>query len=440
MLHGQSVYGRDNPNWAPFPYPPAHSLVIALLGFVRIDFWTGRLVSIVFFALLCYALFSLIHRHLCRSSIGVALGVGVLTVVVCSYPVIGQWYDLSRVDTMMVALVALGLLRLSFGSWTWPTLLQTALVFTAAIYTKQTAALIVAWACLFVAVRNLKAGIELSTLLGAMCLLTLGVLQITSHGGFWVWTVAGLESHKVDDARITEGLLKVREYAPFVVLIPFLPLLLSLTGKLSQRTVLWIGAFLMSVPASLLPYAKAGGFLNNLMPMLVFCGPAIVLPLADVATDRRRTGNIARWCTLLGLALFAWQRPLNVSAYIPTDNDRRAAHELNTIAQGLSGGLVVPYLEYLPGRNGHDNPHWHSMVVWDSIWRGEPMSEVRALQASGARWVMLHSKDVGVMASFVRHTSRLHMRIPASARIRMLTGNPVVIDEVWDRGNGHSMR
>ena len=57
LLHGLPLYSRVDPSWAPLPYPPAHTVLLALLGIARLDFWTGRLLSVAFFGLLCWTLF-----------------------------------------------------------------------------------------------------------------------------------------------------------------------------------------------------------------------------------------------------------------------------------------------------------------------------------------------------------------------------------------------
>jgi hypothetical protein len=268
---------------------------------------------------------------------------------------------------------------------------------------------------------------------GFGCVLMLGILQWLSNGGFWFWTIAGLEHHELIDAHVTEGFRQMWEFAPFFAAIPFLALLLAVGGRLSDQSVLWVGALLAAVPASLLPYAKAGGYLNNLMPMVVLCGPALVLPIADIARQRTTWSVLARWGTLAGLSFFVSQKQSKVDDYLPTPHDRQAARELNALVAARTGGLVVPYLGFLPARNGHGNPHWQSMIVWDSIWRGEPMSEVRAYENSGAHWALLHSKDIGEFANYVRRNSRLVQKLPESARIRMITGAAVVIDELWER-------
>lgn len=434
VLQGMPVYSMDDPTWAPFPYPPAHTLLLALVGLVRLDFWTGRLVSIVFFLLLCGTLFYQIYKQLDRSSFGVAAGMLAVATIVCGFPVVGQFYDLVRVDTMMLALCVMGVARVDEASCKPRRLLTTAAILCAAVFTKQTAIFFVGWAGLFAIFHRPRFGLRLAIVSLVLGLLLLGIAQWITGGGLWFWTVAGIEGHAVEDARVMVGLRQVFQYAPFIALLPLLLLFLALRGRLSPRTILWSGCLFLALPASLLPFAKVGGYDNNLMPLVILAGPVATLLVADLAKQSGVVGAVGRWGLLLGMAAFLWQRPLKPKAYLPDAQKLRAASELNSIVASLSGGVVVPYLAFLPGHNGHPNPHWHSMVVWDSRWRGQPMDEVDALKKSGAAWVLLHSKDIGEFANYVRHHASLDRRLPDSARVRMVTGAAVEIDEVWRLG------
>jgi len=232
---------------------------------------------------------------------------------------------------------------------------------------------------------------------------------------------------------VMQGLRAVWHYMPFAAGIPLLLLASTARGVTTPKTVLWVGCFVVALPASLMPYAKAGGYDNNLMPFVVFAGPATVFLVADIAKRPGWVGPAARWLLLAGLALFIAKRPLVPRTYLPDAQKVRAASELNALVASLPGGVVCPYLAFLPGHNGHSNRHWHSMVVWDAVWRNQPMSEIRALENSGAHWVLLHSKDGGEFAEYARHHSTLERRLPDSARVRMVTGAAVEIDEVWKR-------
>jgi hypothetical protein len=433
LLQGLSVYRQDDPNWAPFPYPPAHTLLLALVGLVRLDFWSGRLVSIAFFALLCVTVFRQIYKHLDGSCFGVAAGLLAVATIVCGFPVVGQFYDLVRVDTMMLALSVWSVARVDRANMQPRQLLITSAILCAAVFAKQTAIFFVGWAGLFALIHRPRFGWRLALISGGLGLLLLGLGQWVTSGGLWFWTVAGIEGHSVEDPRIMQGIREVWRYAPFIAALPIALLILALRGYLSPRTVLWSGCLIFAVPASLLPYAKVGGYDNNLMPLIVFVGPTTALMIADLAKQRALVGPIARWGLLIGLTAFVYCRPLKPLAYLPDPQKVRAATELNALVASLDGGVVVPYLAFLPGHNGHKNRHWHSMIVWDAVWRGQPWSEVRALDATGAHWVLLHSKDIGEFANYARRTSTLIRRLPDSARVHMVTGSAVEIDEVWKR-------
>lgn len=433
LLHGQPIYTQDDPSWAPFPYPPAHTLLLAFVGLLRLDFWTGRLVSIAFFVLLCVTIFRQVHKHLDHSSFGIAAGMLSVATIVCGFPIVGQFYDLVRVDTMMLALTVYGVARISEADSRRKQLLITAAVLCAAVFTKQTAVFFVAWAGLFALVDRPRYGLRLALVGAVMGLLLLGLAQWITSGGLWFWTVAGVQGHPVEDPRVMQGLREVWRYIPFLAALPLLLLASTLRKFISSRTVLWVGCLVVAVPASLMPYAKAGGYDNNLMPLVVFTGPAAVFLMADLAKQRGLLGPLARWLLLAGLSLFIAERQLEPKKCLPDVQKIKAAGELNAIVASLPGGVVCPYLAFLPGHNGHGNRHWHSMVVWDAVWRGQPMSEVKALEASGARWVLLHSKDVGEFANYARSHSTLERRLPDTARVRMVTGAAVEIDEVWRR-------
>jgi hypothetical protein len=434
LVHGLPIYVRHDPIWAPWSYPPAHTAVLALVGLVHLDFWTGRLVSIIFFCLMCGTIFREVYLHVGRSSFGVAAGALALATIACAFPVVGQWYDLVRVDTMMMALSVVGIARVTRLRANWLHTIITAAILTAAIYTKQTAAFFVAWTCVFALVREPRLGLRLAIVTALMCLAVLGLLQWGTDGGYWFWTVTDLKNQTVDDARLVDGLRQIWNFAPFVAVLPFAFLVLALLGLASKRTVLWSGCLLMAIPASLLPYAKVGGFSNNLIPTIVLLGLVTVLLAADAAKLEGLPGSVARWAVILGLGLLVWARPLHPEEYLPNQRDRRAASELNALVTSLDGGVIVPELAFLPARTGHTNPHWYRMAMYCADWSGRPMDMAAAVEKSGARWVILHSKDgVSSFAMYVRSRFKLAQIIPLTARVRMLTGAAVVLDELWEK-------
>jgi hypothetical protein len=432
LLHGLPVYINDPSRFAPYPYPPVHTLILAVIGVFHLDFWSGRLVSIGFFLLTCRVLFTEIYRQNDRSSFGVAAGLMGVAVIVCAYPVLGQWYDLIRVDMTMMGLLVWGAARALKQSPSLRHLLITAVVLSLAVYAKQTAAVFVAWICLYTVVMQPKTGFFLSLLVGGSCITTLFALNWSTNGDFQYLVIANPENHEIKGPVAIEGLEIVLKYVPFIALVPIGMLLVASRGWLRPKTIFWVGCLLIAFPGSLIPFAKIGAYLNALMPVIVFAGPATILLMGDVARQPGFVGAVARWSTLIGFSVFILAHPLEPSKYLPDLQKRRAAKELNEIASSLEGGLVSPYLGFLPAHSGHKNPHWQSMAVWDSIWRNAPMNEIACFKNSKARWVLLHSRDDSAFVGYVRSHGRLARKIPNTARVAMVTGAGILIDELWD--------
>jgi hypothetical protein len=60
---------------------------------------------------------------------------------------------------------------------------------------------------------------------------------------------------------------------------------------------------LMSVPVSIIPHIKAGGFLNNLMPVVFLAGGCTLILCADLVKGLGRAGHPRAALVALGLVL-----------------------------------------------------------------------------------------------------------------------------------------
>ena len=215
--------------------------------------------------------------------------------------------------------------------------------------------------------------------------------------------------------------------------LPVVALLLLVGRALSARSALWTGSLLFAVPASLLPFAKSGGYLNNLMPILVLLGPVTMLLVVDISRIQWVPRNVVRVVSIVCMIVFVALHKLNYQKYLPDARNRQAAANLNHLVRSLPGGVVAPYFAFLPARNGHTNPHWHRMVVLDAYYRGENMSETVALENSGARWVLLSSAEKSLLKWYLESNFKLAMSLPTEFRIQTVTGERAGLDELWER-------
>lgn len=433
LLRGEPIYGPDDAVFAPFPYPPGYPALVAILGIFGLDYWTGRLVSIAFFAVFCAVVFQEVWRQSARALTGAALGAAAVATVVLGFPTVGGWYDLARVDSAFMGLSALGAWLVSGDKYTPRRMLITAVVLTMAVYTKQTAALFAVWVVLFAFVRDRRSGALLAVATFVLCALLLGLLQWSTEGQFWRWIYSHLSEHQVRTYFYFKGLKIIHGFAPFAVLLPIGFTLLALKRGLSRRTVLWTGMLVCAMPVSLLPYAKHGGYINNLMAVVMLVGPAAALLVTDLLRLADRFGLAIEAGVVVLLGLLVWRNPITPSDYVPSQGMRDRARMLNQTVAELEGGVLSPQLPFIPVRNGHDTPQWHVMGYEDLTWGQRQHNVLRSVERADAEWLLL-SENADWPQS--RELRKLYRRIRKLPPQRLMTGVSVPLDELLQRVDG----
>lgn len=397
LVHGETLYGPPE-SFVPFGYGPLHPSLLASLGaVVGVDYWLGRLVSIVAVVAASAVLFREIWRHA-----GHDLGAGLLGLLgvgaaLAAFPVTGGWYDLVRNDSLALALPIVAAALVSDGErlgsrrrW-----LAVALLMVATVFAKQTGILFVAWIWLYALVTNRRAALRMGAAAGMIALGLTGALQIITRGWFVTWTTVMVE-HDVDTARFSAAIEIVVEFAPYLLLLPPLVALLLWKGWLSGRGVLWLGMLVAAIPVGLLPYAKMGGYLNNLMPVVFLAGPVSIVLAIDLLNGLQRAQEarlqvMARAFVIAGLAALLLSQRYSLDPYVPDAEQRQAAEDLNAFVQSLEGGVLMPTNPYIAVRNGHEGPQSHTVANYDAVFGGVPGSGLdRFLANADARWVFTH--------------------------------------------------
>jgi hypothetical protein len=176
-------------------------------------------------------------------------------------------------------------------------------------------------------------------------------------------------------------------------------LVLAVKRWLSARGALWAGMLLMSVPAAILPHIKAGGFLNNLMPLVFLAGGCTLLLCADLVNGLRRkrprAGMVALGLVLASAAGWLIVKRYDPSPFLVTAERRRKAVALNELVRGLDGGVIIPEHPFLAARNGVTIPQAHAMAHWDAWSVGLGGDIFAAVNQSSARWLLWNVNAVG---------------------------------------------
>jgi hypothetical protein len=392
-IHGQSIYGPPEQGYLPYLHPPGHFVLLGLVGrLAGLDYATGRMVSILFFALACAIVAREVFRHAQAPGEGALLAVLAVGGAVASFPVVGGFYDLIRNDTMGLGLSLAGAALAVDPRPTRGKTVVIALVLAGSCFTRLPFIFLNLWTGLFLLARNPRRGLLLASITGLLGGAGLALLQYVSDGWFWTYCVTILAGHPIDGRRFLVALRSILGFAPYLPLLPLVFIVLARDRKFTRRSVLWFGLLVAAVPAGLLPFAKLGGFDNDLIPVVFLAGPVAAMLWADLVRGRSAgwvAGAWGRWTALtMAAAWLAW-RGFDPGPFIPDADRHRRAARLNAFVAGLDGGVIIPNHPFLPIRNGQDVPQFHTMPYLDVIGMGLGEALYPYIEASHAKWAIL---------------------------------------------------
>ncbi|MEJ7730051.1 MAG: hypothetical protein WKG00_12625 [Polyangiaceae bacterium] len=398
--HFQYTYRSPDTGYMALFHPPGYPMLLGMLGrVVGLDYPMARGLSLLFFL----GMGALLVREACRHRSDDRLGGWVDGALIfgclaAAVPLCGSYFDLVREDTLSMLLCVLLASRAMPPRWTpWRITVFASLVM-AIVFTRLPAVFMPMWVVIFVFVRDRRAGVRLAVASVAACGLGLVAMLFESKGWYWFLTISVLAKHAVSGARALEALELLLRFAPFLVIISVLTVALAVTRRLSARSALWFGLLLASMPAGLLPYAKYGGFINDVMPFCVFYAPVTLFVLADAvralpvgAAFRARVGAGYQ----LLLAGFLVARTWDPSAFLPSNDQWRRARLLNERVRDLAtAGVLVPRHPFLPIRHDPATRQFSEMPYMDLRWaRFELLDVGRYIDRTRARNVLVGGNE-----------------------------------------------
>lgn len=397
LLHGLPIYTEPGKGFMPYPYPPFHAFVLAVFGAVfGVDFTMGRAVSIAAIVVAGGLLAREVHRAF--RPVGKPLVWALLAagLVAAGFPATGGWYDLVRNDSLAVMLPIVAAVLVADGPRTLRAQLAVAVTLTMAVLTKQTNLAFLGWLGLWAVLTQGRRGLRGAALSVGLTGLALVALRLATHDRFWFYTVKMLSTHHVDWARARQGGELVRAFAPYIEVVPLLALALALHRRLSARALLWTGMLAAAVPASILPYAKVGGHINNFTPLVVLCGPVALVLAAEVLRAFRRSASLALAPMVLAgsLDVYLLHRTYRLDEHRVTPARREAARRLTDYLRAKAPSLLVPEHPIPAIRAGAKVEGIHPMPWIDARWAGLPGLDLRPfLQRTNPEWIVLSGAE-----------------------------------------------
>jgi 4-amino-4-deoxy-L-arabinose transferase-like glycosyltransferase len=354
LLQGAPLYGDPTPDFMPALYMPLYysvsSLSVLLLGE---SLFALRVVSVLA-TVVTFGLLFVIARRVSGSWCAALLAMLLFAWI---YPHNAFWFDLARLDslwTMALVFTVYALLRLRDAP-SVSAVSFVAVCFLIAFLTKQASLFLLPFITLaLLCWSGWRYTLQFCVICGAMLLLSLIVLQLTTGGRFWFFTFEMASTHGVTVAGFRRFGLDILFSIPLLVLLAAIfPLLQPVAWR--QR-VGWLLILIGFVFLSMLSRAYAGAFFNVLMPLHA-CVALLAALGFSFLVERLRLALLPVLLLLLVLGGLSWEMyrgRYEPKDQLPTQASLAAHQQLVARLSAVDGKVCVAshgYLGWLAGKS-----------------------------------------------------------------------------------------
>jgi len=302
LAAGQNIYRLDltSPPYTVTNYPPLYILALTpLVKFFGPTFLAGRVIS-----LLCSLTSAIFLGLIIYTFTKDRLGSIITAVIFLTIPYVVYWTPLLRVDMLALAFSTAGLYVVARRPMTRSGLILSALLLTAAIYSRQSFALAAPLAAsVWLWSHNRRQALRLVSIVGGLSIFLFITINILTRGGFF-FNIVTANVNQFDFERLEYWYREVRDTAPTLLVFGVAFLVLTFRGARSAlpshpRGWQLLTPYLVGAGLSALTIGKIGSNANYL---LEFCA-AISLSVGGlIAWSRDR-----RWLRAALLVLLALQ-------------------------------------------------------------------------------------------------------------------------------------
>jgi hypothetical protein len=370
LAAGQNIYRPDisSPPYTISNYPPLY--VLSLIPFVKVlgpSFLAGRVVSSlcslatgVFLALIVYAL---------TTDRAAAIVTGLLFVAI---PYVVHWSPLLRIDMLALACSTGGLYLLA----RWPTarwsMVASALLLVAAIYTRQSYALAAPLAAfVWLLTHEWRRAIGLAALVGGLALCLFFALNVLTQGGFF-FNVVTANVNEFEIQRLEWNLRQFRDTAPVLLLLGGASLVL-LPGRMRSWPL--VVPYLIGGALSSLTIGKIGSNVNYFLELSAALSLAMGTLVAWSGRPHRRGLELRAGLLILLALQTACLMQFTVDEYFEMLGVRlgfrEEIHKLEEIVAGVEGPVLADEymgLGTLQGRPLYIQPFEVTQLAGAGLW------------------------------------------------------------------------
>ncbi|MDD5556336.1 MAG: glycosyltransferase family 39 protein [bacterium] len=348
IWEGLPLYVDPESGWAALVYNPLYQYLVALLiPFAGPGIGTARALSLVSTLLTAMCIYATVRR----STRSPAAGVTGAALFLASFPVVGYWYDLARIDSFWIFTMLLGCALVGGGAPSPPRVALPAMLFAVSFFTKQHAAAAAGCVFLYLLATDRRRAVAFAGLTGI--LIGGGILFLQWHTGGWYWHYAfgqttghvsrGMTYPILTGYGIHMGMSYIFRYYPVcLVAVVFLAARGRLRLAGGSSAALWVLLFVVFLAMDGLNYAKSRSWHNSFYPTIAFTS-VIVGILAGVLDAERRARPLRSLLFSTCLLAQGFMLAYDPADHVPREEDLAAGNGFIAFLSGLPGEVWVPH-------------------------------------------------------------------------------------------------
>lgn len=369
ILAGLPLYPPPSIDFVPFPYPPVY--YYAAIPFAKLtgsSLLSLRIVSQLAMLAAFVAIFALVRRETRRWDLGIACA----GLFAATYRISGAYMDVGRLDSLFVALTLASIYFLRTREDARG-LVLAGLLASLAIFTKQTGLAIVVPMIVWCAYRDATTGatsehasrfartLWFGSTVIALTLVGTSWLSLGENGHFLSYVLGAQSGHAIRWALLPYFLWNDLLFALPVVVVGIVWGFWKSQDRVSF--VFYLAFFIGTVVAWIVPRAKVGGAMNNLIPLHACVVVMFGVALGDRLNARPGRLRVTR-AVAIGVALqFLWLG-FDPRIALPRDEDAEAGRRFVRRLAATEGEVLMPAHGYLAGLAGK-RVYAHQMPVDD---------------------------------------------------------------------------
>lgn len=265
-----------------------------------------------------------------------------------------------------------------------------------------------------------------------LAVVALAVLQRASGGWFWTWMTTMRHHPLLPERCVAWGAIVAAGGGALGGVF----VALRRRGWLGEPTRFWGGMLAASVPACVAPMLSGGGWVNNLIGLVMLVILVMLLVACDVLRNAAAPAAVER-AVLAGLAALLLGALYDPTTNVPDSARAADADALHATILGLDGDVLAPMYPFVVVRAGKPTPQMSLVAYDDTAHPGDVNADAAtAIRGRTPRWVILfgHPQEDPIAWLGSRYVGRaVNLRVQA---LKETTGRSMTFYERDEAADG----